>query len=199
MTKTTVSRRTVLGAGSYALAAAGNYVTLRVGKTEYFSRDSIKRLSMQLAGLAFIRIARSLLVNAAAVSSAEAAGHGTFALTLTSGVCVHSSPAYRDSILRIIPLPALSKRYAGTATWRSIASISGMNGFVTMAGRVIPKWVRRFAVLLISRDEIGRSYCAMPDSVHRGEHERRICHASEQCGRLRQRHQQLCDSIRPER
>jgi two-component system, LytTR family, response regulator len=98
------------------IEADGNYVTLRAGKVEYLSRDSIKRLSMQLAELGFIRIARSLLVNAAAVLYAEAAGHGTFALTLTSGVCLHSSAAYRDSILRIIPLPALSKRYGGTAS-----------------------------------------------------------------------------------
>ena len=97
------------------IEADGNYVTLRVGKAEYLSRDSIKRLSMQLAELGFIRIARSLLVNAAAVSYAEAAGHGTFAFTLTSNVCLHSSPAYRDSILRVIPLPALSKRYGAVA------------------------------------------------------------------------------------
>ena len=94
------------------IEADGNYVTLRVGKVEYLSRDSIKRLSVQLAKLGFIRIARSLLLNAAAVLYAEAAGHGTFALTLASGVCLHSSAAYRDSILRIIPLPALLKRTA---------------------------------------------------------------------------------------
>jgi two-component system LytT family response regulator len=92
------------------IEADGNYVTLRVGKVEYLSRDSIKRLSMQLERLGFFRIGRSLLVNAAAVSYAEVAGHGTFFLTLTSGVCLHSSAAYRNSILRIIPLPALSKR-----------------------------------------------------------------------------------------
>jgi DNA-binding LytR/AlgR family response regulator len=97
------------------IEADGNYVTLRAGKVEYLSRDSIKRLSVQLAELGFIRIERSLLVNAAAVSYAEVAGHGTFALTLNSGVCLHSSAAYRDSILRIIPLPPLSKRYRGTA------------------------------------------------------------------------------------
>jgi DNA-binding LytR/AlgR family response regulator len=98
------------------IEADGNYVTLRAGKVEYLSRDSIKRLSMQLAELGFIRIERSLLVNAAAVLYAEAAGHGTFALTLSSGVCLHSSAACRDSILRIIPLPGLSKRYRGTAS-----------------------------------------------------------------------------------
>ena len=98
------------------IEADGNYVTLRVGKTEYLSRDSIKRLSTQLLELGFVRIARSLLVNAAAVAYAEVAGHGTFALTLTSGVCLHSTAAYRDALLRIIPLPALSKRYGGTAS-----------------------------------------------------------------------------------
>jgi DNA-binding LytR/AlgR family response regulator len=97
------------------IEAHGNYVTLRSGKAEYLSRDSIKRLAMQLAELGFIRIERSLLVNAASVAYAEVAGHGTFALTLSSGVCLHSSATYRDSILRIIPLPALSKRYRGTS------------------------------------------------------------------------------------
>lgn len=98
------------------IEADGNYVTLRAGKTEYLSRDSIKRLAMQLAECGFIRIERSLLVNSAAVAYAEVAGHGTFALTLCSGVCLHSSAAYRESILRIIPLPALSKRYRGATS-----------------------------------------------------------------------------------
>jgi DNA-binding LytR/AlgR family response regulator len=97
------------------IEADGNYVTLRVGQVEYLSRDSIKNLSSELAKLDFVRITRSLLVNAAAVSYAERAGHGIFALTLTSGACLHSSAAYRDSILRIIPLPALSKRHGGSA------------------------------------------------------------------------------------
>lgn len=96
--------------------ADGNYVTLRAGKVEYLRRDSIKGLSMQLGRLGFVRIGRSLLVNAAAISYAEVAGHGSFALTLTSGVCLHSSAAYREDILRVIPLPALSRRYEGTVS-----------------------------------------------------------------------------------
>jgi two-component system LytT family response regulator len=95
------------------IEADGNYVTLRTGKADYLRRDSIKCLSMQLAELGFFRIERSLLVNAASVLYAEAAGHGTFAFTLASGVCLHSSAAYRGSILRTIPLPSLSKRYGG--------------------------------------------------------------------------------------
>ena len=38
------------------IEAEGNYVTLRAGKVEYLRRDSIKRLSMQLAEVGFIRI-----------------------------------------------------------------------------------------------------------------------------------------------
>jgi two-component system LytT family response regulator len=98
------------------IEADGNYVTLRAGKEEYLSRDSIKRLALQLAELGFIRIERSLLVNATAVAYAEVARHGTFALTLSSGVCLRSSAAYRDSILRVIPLPPLSKRHRGTVS-----------------------------------------------------------------------------------
>jgi two-component system, LytTR family, response regulator len=96
--------------------ADGNYVTLRAGKVQYLRRDSIKSLAMQLGRLGFVRIGRSLLVNAAAISYAEVAGHGSFALTLTSGVCLHSSAAYREDILRVIPLPALSRRYEGTVS-----------------------------------------------------------------------------------
>jgi two-component system LytT family response regulator len=89
----------------------GNYVTLRAGRTEYLSRDSLKRLSAQLAALGFIRIERSLLVNAVSVSYVEVTGNGRFALTLKSGVCLHSSAAYRDNILRVFPLP---RRYRDT-------------------------------------------------------------------------------------
>lgn len=98
------------------IEADGNYVTLRAGKQEYLSRDSIKRLAVQLADLGFIRIERSLLVNANAVAYAEVARHGTFVFTLNSGACLHSSAAYRESILRVIPLPALSKRYRGSVS-----------------------------------------------------------------------------------
>ncbi len=96
------------------IEADGNYVTLRAGKMEYLSRDSIKRLSRELAELGFVRITRSLLVNAAAVLYAERAGHGIFSLTLTSGACLHSSAAYRDSILRTLPLPPSSRRPGAT-------------------------------------------------------------------------------------
>jgi two-component system LytT family response regulator len=98
------------------IEADGNYVTLRAGNLEYLSRDSIKRLAQQLAKFGFVRVTRSLLVNVAAVSYAEVIGHGAFALTLSSGACLHSTAVYREDILRVIPLPTLSKRYAGPSS-----------------------------------------------------------------------------------
>jgi two-component system, LytTR family, response regulator len=82
----------------------GNYVTIRSCGAEYLSRDSIKRLSVALSDYGFVRIERSLLVNIAAVSFVELAGHGSYAFTLTCGACLHSGVTYRDGILRVLPL-----------------------------------------------------------------------------------------------
>jgi two-component system LytT family response regulator len=83
--------------------ADGNYVTIRVGDTEYISRDSIKRLAAELADFGFVRIDRSILLNIRAVQYAEPAGHGTLAFTLSSGACLHSSKTYRETIVRMLP------------------------------------------------------------------------------------------------
>ena len=85
------------------IEADGNYVTIRAGNAEYISRDSIKRLSNDLADFGFVRIDRSILLNIRAVHFAEPVGHGTLAFTLNSGACLHSSKTYRESILRVLP------------------------------------------------------------------------------------------------
>jgi two-component system LytT family response regulator len=82
----------------------GNYVTILAGNSKYISRDTIKRLSVDLADLGFVRIERSLLVNIRAVLHLESAGRGAFAFTLSSGACLHSSPAYRQAILNVFPI-----------------------------------------------------------------------------------------------
>lgn len=82
----------------------GNYVSLRAGDAAYISRDSIKRLAVELAHVGFVRIGRSLLVNIRAVAYAQTAGRGRFAFTLNSGACLHSSATYRDAILEALPL-----------------------------------------------------------------------------------------------
>jgi two-component system, LytTR family, response regulator len=85
------------------IEADGNYVTIRAGNAEYISRDSIKRLTADLAAFGFVRIDRSILLNIRAVDFAEPVGHGTLSFTLFSGTCLHSSKTYRDAILSILP------------------------------------------------------------------------------------------------
>jgi two-component system LytT family response regulator len=85
------------------IEADGNYVTMHVGNVEYISRDSIKRLATDLTDFGFVRIGRSILLNIRAVHFAVRVGHGTLAFTLSSGVCLHSSKTYRDTIVRMLP------------------------------------------------------------------------------------------------
>jgi two-component system LytT family response regulator len=84
--------------------SAGNYVKFHVDKFEYIARESIKRLEIVLARAGFVRIERKLLLNILAISYVETVGHGAFAFTLNNGVCLHSGPAYRETILRALPL-----------------------------------------------------------------------------------------------
>ncbi len=92
------------------IAAQGNYVALRSGARDYIRRDSIKRLAAYLANCGFMRIERSILLNVRAVAYAQAASHGTFALTLYSGACFQSSTSYREAVLDVLPLAPLSRR-----------------------------------------------------------------------------------------
>ena len=84
------------------IEADGNYVTIRAGNAEYMSRDSIKRLTADLAAFGFVRIDRSTLLKIRAIEFAEPVGHGTLAFTLSSGTCLHSSKTYRNAILSIL-------------------------------------------------------------------------------------------------
>jgi two-component system LytT family response regulator len=84
--------------------SAGNYVKFHVDKLEYIARESIKRLEVVLGRAGFVRIERKLLLNIMAISFVETVGHGGFAFTLNNGVCLHSGPAYRETILRALPL-----------------------------------------------------------------------------------------------
>lgn len=87
-----------------------NYVTLRTRNAEYISRDTIKRLCIELEGLGFVQIERSLLVNIRAVLHVESVGRGSFAFTLSSGACLQSSTSYRDAILKVLPMRRFSGR-----------------------------------------------------------------------------------------
>jgi DNA-binding LytR/AlgR family response regulator len=86
----------------------GNYVKFHAGKTEYICRDSVKRLAGVLADSGFIRIERSLMLNTRAILYVQRMGRGTYSFTLLSGACLHSGAAFRDDILRVLPLSQVS-------------------------------------------------------------------------------------------
>jgi DNA-binding LytR/AlgR family response regulator len=66
-------------------------------------------LSIELAGLGFVQIERSLLINIRAVLHVESVGRGAFAFTLSSGACLQSSASYREAILKVLPM----RRFSG--------------------------------------------------------------------------------------
>jgi DNA-binding LytR/AlgR family response regulator len=88
----------------------GNYLALRVGTTEYVTRDTLKRLEPLLSPLGFIRIERSLLLNLRSIAYVEPSGRGSFAFTLSSGACIRSSHTFRAAILKTLPLVQASAR-----------------------------------------------------------------------------------------
>lgn len=90
--------------------SAGNYVKYRIAGEEYIARESVKHLDGMLCNIGFVRIERSLLLNIRAIVYVQPVGHGTFAFTLSSGTRLRSGPAYRDTILDVLPLRRRSAR-----------------------------------------------------------------------------------------
>ena len=102
--------------------SAGNYVKFHVDNCEFIARVSIKRLEVVLGPAGFVRIERKLLLNVLAISFVETVGYGAFAFTLNNGVCLRSGPAYRETILRALPL---RRRAPGAGGERESNSAAG--------------------------------------------------------------------------
>lgn len=91
----------------------GNYVKFHAGNAEYICRDSVKRLAGSLADSGFVRIERSLVINTRSILYVQRLGRGTYAFTLLNGACLHSGAAYREEILRVLPLAQVSSTRSG--------------------------------------------------------------------------------------
>lgn len=77
------------------IEADSNYVRIHVGAERYINRDSLTRLSTQLANVGFVRISRAVLLNLQRVSFAQREGRGVLAFVLESGARVVSSSGFR--------------------------------------------------------------------------------------------------------
>lgn len=79
------------------IESAGNYAHLHVGTKTFTRRQSLDGLRRRL-GARFIRVRRSVLVNADAIATIHPVGNESFALGLRDGHVVRSSRRYRAEL-----------------------------------------------------------------------------------------------------
>jgi two-component system LytT family response regulator len=81
--------------------ADGDYVTLHVGDKKWLMRETITRIETRLAPASFVRIHRSILVNADRVQELRPLPKGDFAIVLADGTELKLSRNYRDAVRRV--------------------------------------------------------------------------------------------------
>jgi len=78
-----------------------DYVTLHVGDKTWLMRETITRVETRLAPARFVRIHRSILVNADRVQELRPLTKGAFAIVLADGTELKLSRNYRDAVRRV--------------------------------------------------------------------------------------------------
>lgn len=109
-----LSRIAVRGAGTTSfvdteavdwLKAAENYVELHVGPDCYLVEVTMTAIEKRLDPARFIRIHRSVVVNAARIRTVHFTSHSEYLVTLISGVQLRSGRTYSDAVQRLISNP----------------------------------------------------------------------------------------------
>ena len=83
------------------IEAAGNYTRLHAGAREHLIRGTLERLAGRLAGR-FVRIRRSALINAAAITSLSPYGRGSYSIELRGGARLVSSRHFLAAIRSLL-------------------------------------------------------------------------------------------------
>lgn len=78
--------------------AAANYVRLHAGGRAHFLRDTMKGVETRLPPDRFVRVHRSVIVNADYIQRLEAADHGEFRITMKDGSRLQTSRTYNERI-----------------------------------------------------------------------------------------------------
>jgi two-component system LytT family response regulator len=81
-----------------AVEAEGNYVLLRRPTDSYLLRESISTMAEKLQPYGFIRIHRSVLVNASSVDELQPGANGEYVLRLTGGREYIVSRTYKTNL-----------------------------------------------------------------------------------------------------
>jgi len=84
------------------LEAEGKYVRVHVREQAYLIRDTLRRLEAVLDPARFLRIHRSIIVNAERIREVEAYFRGEYILFLRNGTRLESGRAYKSVIQRLL-------------------------------------------------------------------------------------------------
>jgi two-component system LytT family response regulator len=87
------------------IEGAQNYVRLHVGATVFMLKVPMSALSSSLDPNTFLRIHRSIIVNVKRVKDLQAADHGEYVLTLSTGTRLRSGRTYRESVKALLSNP----------------------------------------------------------------------------------------------
>ena len=93
-----------------AVQAEGNYVSLRDRSNPYLLHESLRSMAEKLKPYGFIRIHRSVLVNAAAVEEIQALPTGEYRLRVKGGTDYTVTRRYKDNLRDLAELWVGSKR-----------------------------------------------------------------------------------------
>ena len=83
------------------VGSADNYVELHVGPQVHLIRETLTAMEQRLPSDRFIRISRTVIVNADRVKELQPLFHGEYNLTLRDGTRLTLSRTYRDQLVRL--------------------------------------------------------------------------------------------------
>ncbi len=87
------------------LKAAENYVELHVGPACHLVEVTMAEIAKRLDPARFVRIHRSLIVNAERIRTVQSASHSEYLVTLAGGIQLRSGRTYREAMQRLISNP----------------------------------------------------------------------------------------------
>jgi two-component system LytT family response regulator len=87
------------------LKAAENYVELHVGTNCHLVEVTMAEVAKRLDPARFVRIHRSVIVNAERIRTVQSASHSEYLVTLASGVQLRSGRTYKETLQKLISNP----------------------------------------------------------------------------------------------
>jgi len=87
------------------IGAAENYVELHVARASYLLHVTMNTLEKSLDPEMFLRIHRSIIVNATRIKEMHSGAHGEYVITLRDGVRLQSGRTYADRLKALVNNP----------------------------------------------------------------------------------------------